>query len=283
MRHVTELFDVHLRITTGAKSVFIVSGDEIKSANVSRSELSYFRPVADDICNGQIITRSFLFYPYDAAGLRLTSEEAVRKAVPWFYREKLHPNFSRLSSERKSTRKRNWWELVEPRPTWMNGNAPRLLCPAFGQCGSFAFDGAARYAIVQGNSLFWSGDNGSQDLLLAYLAIFNSYEFESLLELLCPRVRGGQYELYRKDLARVPLPDLRIADATIRQQLIREGSRIATNDVFSPARISAPVSHLYGLAPSEFRKSFSPGKRRALHERFCAIGEGMETRHVASF
>ena len=66
--------------------MFIVSGEEIKAANVSKSELSFFRPVADEIRNGQIITKSYLFYPYDATGLTLTSEDAVKGAVPWFYR-----------------------------------------------------------------------------------------------------------------------------------------------------------------------------------------------------
>ena len=117
----------------------------------------------------------------------------------------------------------------------MSSKSPRILCPAFGQCGSFAFDWNGRYAIVQGNSLFWRGSNsGSQELLLAYLAIFNSYEFESLLELLCPRVGGGQYELYKKDLDRVPVPDLRGVNKALEQQLAREGTSHLVKGRFCP-------------------------------------------------
>lgn len=267
MRRVTDMFHVRLRVTTGAKKVFIISSREMREADVSESEMTYFRPVADEIRNGRVISNALVFYPYDNGRLSLSSVDELRRSVPWFYEAKLYPNMTKLSSG-KSIRKRQWWELVEPRPTWMSTTRPRILCPAFGQCGSFAIDFTGRYAILQGNALFWRSGDDNEELLLAYLALFNSYEFESLLELLCRRVGGGQYELYRADLSRVPLPDLSLVDTEIRRVLTQQGYRISQGDGFDPRDVSEAVSFAYGSELRAFRTKFPRGRLGDLQDRF---------------
>lgn len=266
MPRVTDLFDVYLGIRTGCNPVFIASEEEVRADGISRNELSYFRPLAD-IRNGRVIVKNFVFYPYSHGRLLLKSEADLKSSVPWFYAERLLPNQSKLA-ERKSLRTRKWWELVEPRPKWMDTDAPRFLSPAFGYCGSFAYDPETQYAVVQGNAWLWRSRSCNKEVLFAYLALLNSYEFESLLELLCPRVAGGQYELYQKNLAKVPLPDLSRVRTTLRRNLAASGEGIYQGVGPYCPEVSSLVSRAYGVAPDIFRTQFVRGTIGVLRKKF---------------
>ncbi len=267
MPTVTDVFDVRLGIRTGANRVFLLPQRELLACAASRQEQGYFRPVADTIRNGRVVGGNVLFYPYRNGQLMLTSEAALRRAVPWFYSNRLLPHRAALS-QRKSLRDRQWWELSEPRSTWMDSKSPRLLSPSFGQSGSFAYDPEAQYAVVQGNAWFPRASSCDQQLLLAYLALLNSYEFESLLDLLCPRVGGGQYELYQARLNEVPVPDLSEVAVELKRQLVEAGVRITRGLEFDPRRLTEVVSRAYGVTPDIFRLRLPCGSLAALQKRF---------------
>ncbi|MCX7429158.1 MAG: N-6 DNA methylase [Planctomycetia bacterium] len=264
---VTDLFDVRLGIRTGRNAVFVLSKEDLLASGASKRELAYFRPVANEIRNGRVVADDVVFYPYHNGELTLKSEVELKGAVPWFYAERLLPNRLALSN-RRSLRGRHWWELVEPRSTWMDAKAPRLLSPSFGQCGSFAYDPRTQHVVVQGNAWFWRSAPCNNELLLAYLAILNSYEFESVLDLLCPRVGGGQYELYRARLANVPIPDLSKTETKLRRRLAQEGDRIVRGEDFDPRVMAGPVSRAYGVSPDVFRFQLPRGSLGNLQQQF---------------
>lgn len=265
MRRLTELFDVRLGIRAGAKRVFIISEEELR--RTTAKETQYFRPVADEIRNGHVVEGKSVFYPYRQGTLLLRSEYELGREVPWFYEARLRPNREMLSS-RKSLRSRQWWELVEPRPTWMDDGIPRILSPAFGCCGAFANDEQARFAVVQGSAWFWRSGSEEAKVRLAYLALFNSYEFEALLDLLCPRVAGGQYQLYKADLHSVPIPDLSQVSPVLMRQLAHEGKQIAEGKAIDPLSVSDIVLEAYGVDREEFHSHFARGRLGALHDEF---------------
>jgi hypothetical protein len=211
-----------------------------------------------------VVQEEFIFYPYRNGRLAIESESQLAKQAPWFYESRLVGYKGKLE-ERKSLRQRKWWELVEPRTTWMEKKIPRILSTAFGYFGSFAYDEDGSYAVVQGSAWFWKGTDASDDLLLAYLALLNSYEFESLLGLLCPQVGGGQYQLYEADLRRVPLPDLS-RQPILLKKLAECGRRIVKGNGLEPIIAGALTRQAYG-ADNAFR-SVPRGKIGALQLRF---------------
>ena len=99
------------------------------------------------------------------------------------------------------------------------GEGPRLVTTYFGRRGSFAFDAKGEYVVLQGYGWGWKGYDDDQDnpevapferspLPWAYLALLNSDVFEVFTEYFCPRVRGGQFNLSDRFIARAFLPDL---------------------------------------------------------------------------
>ena len=69
----------------------------------------------------------------------------------------------------------------------------------------------------------------------AYLALLNSRVFEAFTEYFCPRVQGGQFNLSKRFIDRVFLPDLSdvkyVTDATLDRlasmgRAIHEGGRV---------------------------------------------------------
>ncbi|MBI1903253.1 MAG: SAM-dependent DNA methyltransferase [Planctomycetia bacterium] len=258
MPRVTDLFDVRLGIRTGNNAVFLVSGDDLRAGGASLEERNLFRSVANDIRHGQVRSNAFVFYPYRQGKLSITTEAGLEKTVPWFFATRLRPNRETLE-KRRSLRDRHWWELSEPRTTWLEASEPRLLTPAFGFFGSFAYDGSNEYAVVQGSA--WSLRSHARDsgLLLAYLALVNSYQFESLLQLLCPRVSGGQYQIYRADVGRVPIPDLSHCEPGLRQELADAGQKIIRGNGLDPIGVGPLVCRAYHLADDAFESQFAKG------------------------
>jgi len=245
-------------------------------------ELRYFRPLADEIRNGRVIAGEWIFYPYKDGRLLLKSETALQRGVPWFYSNRLLPEKPQLL-ERGSLRARKWWELAEPRGTWLDKQVGRILSPAFGQCGSFAYDPQGQYAVAQGSAWLWRSGALDEELGLAYLAFLNSYEFEALLELLCARIGGGQYQLYRADLTKVPLPDLSKVRGQVRRELANAGHRVVEGH-FDPLAVGGLVSRMYGVEPGEFLRLFGLGKAGALHEKFTRLAAQWkeETSHLSN-
>jgi adenine-specific DNA-methyltransferase len=247
---VSDFFDSKLGIRTGNNPIFIVSQDEIDRLCPTGAERRFFRPIADRIEAGRIQPSGYIFYPYDTKGtLLLGTEKDLKDKIPKFYSARLRPNESILK-DRKS-RYREWWEMSEPRVTWLPARKPRIISKSFGAKGNFALDANGEYAIVQGLAWRWKRGEPTADTLLAYLALLNSSLFDQILSCFCPRVRGGQYNLSTRYVRRVPLPSL--VDSDLRNALSEIGRAIAEGTDYDNQVQDRLVSQAYGLSPGESR------------------------------
>jgi hypothetical protein len=87
---------------------------------------------------------------------------------------------------------------------------------------------------------------------LAYLALLNSALFSLLLGEYSPHVAGGQYNLSKKYIDRIPLPNIAEAGQQSRAEgevvsaLADEGRRMHLGDLYRPNVINELVAKLYG-------------------------------------
>jgi hypothetical protein len=227
---VSDLFDVHLGIRTGNNHVFIVPASLVQQ--METAERDFFRPLANIIKRGRIQSPQFVFYPYDNGKLAITSEAQLRSLVPVFYSARLKPSETTLQG-RSSKRGRRWWELVEPRLSWLTFGGPRIVSTAFGRRGAFAFDAAGEYAIIQGDAWLWKGSRDlSTEEWFAYLAVLNSPIFEAVIDYFCPQTQGGQYDFSKRFMGNIPLPDMTLLAKREKKRLtecgraIHEGKRV---------------------------------------------------------
>jgi hypothetical protein len=161
----------------------------------------------DSIRGGRLSADWYVFYPYGAN--TLDSENEVRRSVPTFFRERLRPQKNALLARRRIQEDR-WWKLSEHR-AWQRKPIPKIVSTYFGETGSFAWDGAGAFVVVQGYG--WlpilRGDTGlGRTVWLAYLALLNSDVFSSLLAAHSNHVGGGQWNLSKRFVEKIPLPDL---------------------------------------------------------------------------
>ncbi|MDX6404416.1 MAG: adenine-specific DNA-methyltransferase [Blastocatellia bacterium] len=263
---VDDFFVLHTGIRTGNNSVFRILENDAGRLTPSTKERRFFRPVANRIEKGRILPAGYVFYPYDSSGtLLLKTEEELKTLLPRYYEERLRPAKSILR-ERKSLY-RNWWELSEPRVTWLAAPVPRILSKAFGRAADFAYDREGKYAVVQGVAWSWKAGNPTDELMLAYLALINSRVFDELISCFCPRIRGGQYELGYRFMKRVPLPQL--SDHTARKFLSAIGRAITNNRTFDSNAQDELVLRAYRLSLDDLKQI----GRTPLEKRIAEIGE----------
>ena len=263
---VGDFFVAHTGIRTGKNPVFMVSEAELERFCSSPTERRFFRPVADRIDNGQIRSSGYVFYPYDSDGsLLLKTEQELRDVLQRYYEKRLRPAKMLLKS--RLSLYRNWWELSEPRVTWLAAPVPRILSQYFGRAGNFAYDRQGKYAVVQGIGWSWKDGQPNDQLMLAYLGLINSSVFDEVLSCFCPRVRGGQYNLSHRFIKNVPLP--RLAKHSARNFLSAIGLAITNGRSFDSNAQNELVLQSYGMSLAHLKES----GRTPLKKRMADIGE----------
>src|SRR6266404_745801 len=217
---VKDVFHVREGIRAGLRKAFILSPKDIESLGSNKRR--YFRPVVEgrNIKNGHIEPGGFIFYPTTSDLEPIADEETLRRTLPIYYEAFLEPHKSVLKT-RAGLGQRNWWMLNRPR-SYFTELQPKLVSAFFGKAGSFAFDVDGAYVVVQG--FVWvpaSGltreisklekslrDQYVHQILHGYVALLNSKPFSLLLAEFCPHVAGGQYNLSKRFIDHVPLPNL---------------------------------------------------------------------------
>ena len=209
---VGDLFHVHQGIRTGAKTLFIQPVHVVRS--LPEKEQNYFWKVVDtaSFVDGDIKPQNYIFL---APNGTWKSEKELMRAVPQFFNRyiKTHQD---LLKKRTSLRGRPYWELAEPRTSWMFKGPPRLVSKRFGLYPAFARDFDLEFAIVQANAwkptaLLADGDPDTDELcevLTSYWWLLNSRIAVALFREYCPNVAGGQLDLEHKYVKNIPLPDL---------------------------------------------------------------------------
>ena len=261
---ISDVFDVRLGVRTGRKPAFVLPA--ARFAELGDNEKRYFRPVAGQgtLRDGVLEPFYYLFYPYGPEGMLLESEDQLAVEVPSFYEDVLLPHKAELAQRRRVT---YWWELAEKR-RWQLSMHSKLVSTYFGSSGSFAYDETGEYVVVQGFAWLWkakSAPSGVEDVPgyfagtevpWAYLALLNSRLFERILSTSCPRVQGGQFDLSKRHVVGLPLPDLGSADFAL-PDLVRLladlGRRIHAGELAEVKdEVDHAVAQAYGLTEAGY-------------------------------
>ena len=201
---VGSVFNVNQGARTGSKKEFIVSKVEV--TNLPSAEQAYFRPciVNKSIRNGVLLDDFFAFYPYDET--LIETEAQLFEKVPTYAARFLEPVKERLAA-RSETDPAVWWGYSRYR-RWQSDRRPRLVSTYFGSLGAFSADLSGKYVVIQGFAWSPKGSrNLSESSALAYVALLNSPLFGELLYAYAPLMGGGQWDLSKRYVDKVPIPD----------------------------------------------------------------------------
>lgn len=259
MPRVGDLFDVKQGALTGNNKVFLISEDEFRRLGAGEKKL--FRPAAGSstIRMGELVPIEYVFYPYNTDE-PIDTVDQVKQHAPWFYENRLKDNQNEL--QRRRNKEEQWWTLTEHR-AWQRTHRRKLISAYFGDAGSFAYDQRGEYVVVQGyawirSDLVCDDADGEEvsvpfdttEMPWAYLALLNSRVFEALLSQFCPRVQGGQFNLSKRFVSKVFLPDFLFdnrIDADTIEELARIGSRIAAGQPWNDEELSELSARAYGI------------------------------------
>ena len=247
---VKNLFDVKQGVRTGHNKVFILSKEQWKNLPTKR-ERAYFRPAVlnESIREGVLTDVAYVFYPYGRYSIK--TEEQLQVELKTYYRELLLPNREALLN-RSSKRQANWWELSEHR-AWQEEPQSKLVSTYFGDAGSFAFDAAGSFIVVQGFAWMHKPtskfDELPEEVGFAYLALLNSKLFSKLLSASSNHVGGGQWNLSKKFVDHIPLPNLLSGsvDPYTLARLTDVGKDIYTGEIINVEEREELVNAIYEL------------------------------------
>jgi adenine-specific DNA-methyltransferase len=248
VRRVSDLFAVKQGTITGLNRVLLLAKSDW--LNLPTDERAFFRPCAlnESILDGQLLQESYIFYPHGQHAI--DTEDQLQRVVPHFYSESLCPNKEGLRGRRRIKRD-HWWVLSEHR-AWQVKPTRKILSTYFGDTGSFALDMGGDCVVVQGYGWLPRRDT-SHKIWLAYLAIINSRVFSSLLAAGSNHVGGGQWNLSKRYVEPLPLPDLHggALDPGLLALLYDLGKRIHEDSLASltredDLRLSEIVDAAYG-------------------------------------
>lgn len=232
---VGDIFIVDQGINTGGNAAFILSSKQIEE--LPGGERHYFRPTVwnSAIQNGVLRRTEYVFFPYRLPDLHPTfeSEEELRSTVPFYFARYLLPNKAKL--ERRSS-VRLWWLLNRNRPL-QGGITPKIVSAHFGDTGSYSWDAEGDFSVVQGHAWLLKSKAKeqsqyfTQDIGFAYLSILNSRVYFDLLSAVSHNLGGGQWDLSKRYVDLVPIPNLfdRSANADLLKELAEVGRRIGLN------------------------------------------------------
>jgi adenine-specific DNA-methyltransferase len=247
---VGDLFDVKQGVISGYNNAFILRKPQLLV--LPPDERQFFRPavVNESIHQGCLSDSAYVFYPY--GGLRIGTESELEQSVESYYRDILVPCKERLLARPKIDQER-WWELTWPRD-WQTDRIARLISTYFGDSGSFAWDESGDYVVCQGYAWLPKGRRVLSDRAsLAYLAILNSRLFSELLSATSNNVGGGQWNLSKRFVNMIAIPDLLSRDIGSRvvEKLCEIGEEIRSGKMgrVDKRLLEETVRTLYGVEP----------------------------------
>lgn len=245
---VQHLFDVYLGIRTGHNKAFLIPRVEWEA--LPTSEQGYFRPavVNDAIEDGQLNITRYVFYPYGDYAIRTEAE--LTQVIPTYFEKYLLPHRTELLT-RYGIASTSWWTLSRAR-NWREINNVKLVSKYFGGGGSFAFDSRGEFVVVQG--LSWElkkapSASMQRKIYLAYLAILNSSFFSELLAATSHQISGGQWNLSKRYVENIPLPDFLTTGFSLEliDQLASLGEQVSEQQQHKDEQIQELLAPLYRL------------------------------------
>jgi len=247
---VRDFFAVKQGIRTGANDVFLISSDYWRT--LPARERRFFRPaVVNESIRKNVLSMSvYVFFPYGRNAIG--GEVDLAKQVGTYYSSFLEKNRERLK-DRAGINPNKWWELTRHR-VWQVEEEPKLVSTYFGDSGSFAIDKAGSSVVVQGFAWIPKTRNAADSAILegisyAYLAILSSPQFSTLLAATSNHVGGGQWNLSKKFVDLIPLPNLLspAISADIFRALVETGWKLAEGSSVENSDLKSLVDFVYGL------------------------------------
>ena len=206
---VADLFDVRQGALPAPRQAFIIGEEQFAAFSVM--ERRWFRRVAENanIRSGHITRGEYIFFPKTLNLPEINSAEQLRGEIPNFFK---HISLFKDDLCKRRGKTERWWELGEDRK-WLRSPAKKIVSAYFGKSGSFAFDSDGDYVVVQGYGWLPAWGRAGRDInielvLHAYVALLNTDVFSQILSEFCPVVGGGQFNLSKRFITNVPLPDM---------------------------------------------------------------------------
>lgn len=205
-----KLFDIRQGCRLG-DDAFVI--EKSFYAELGTDEKKYFRPAVLNLSidAGVLNDSLYVFFPYSEDFDRITTEDALRDAVPTYYRRVLQLHQTKLSARKSIRAGYHWWDLSEPRSNQI-ARTPKIVSKYFGNEGAFAWDDSGDFVVVVGYA--WIPTVKAlqqvekipeyQQALVAYL---NGAPAQQLISYLSLQVGGGQWDLSKRFLAELPIPN----------------------------------------------------------------------------
>lgn len=233
LSRVIDIFNVKQGIRTGNNKAFKISIEEY--ANLPEQEKEFFRPSTenDSFLNGKLQVTSYVWYPYNADGIQIHTEDEFAEKVPSFY-EKIS-NYKTELSNRARKDDSNWWYLSEHR-AWLRKPSLKLISAEFGNSGSFGLDKDGGFVVERGNAWIPKKEFSINDYYF-YLALFNSTFYDNLLSIYSKQLAGGKwYDLGKKYTKNIPIPNIQmdeVKNSDGYQRLVEIGKDLSEGNTYT--------------------------------------------------
>ena len=204
---IKDIFNVRLGIRTGNNTIFKISKDFF--VELPENEKNLFKVAIDNnsINNNRLQKNSYIWYPYDANGIIIKTEDELIKFAPFFYENVLKPSKD-LLLKRAGVNHSNWWLLSRHR-AWLRKNTQKIVSTEFGNSSSFAFDEKGEFLIERGYAWLPKKNICIRGFHYFYFAIFASSLFDMLLSIYCKQLAGGKwYDFGKRYVDEIPIPNI---------------------------------------------------------------------------
>lgn len=245
---VNDLFSVQQGTITGLNAAFLIERDELES--LPKTEQRFFRPAVTNssINNGRLTEKAWVFYPHGTDLPELKSEDDLASLLKHFYRLHLLP-YKEALIRRARVSEDNWWRLSEYR-SWQVERRPKIISTYFGTAGSFALDQTGTFVVVQGYG--WlpkkSNTDNEEQKLLALLATLNAPLTDVLLAGVSNNLSGGQWNLSKRFVERMPLVDVSKLPAPLLDALAAIGDTLTQEGDCNETLLNDLTCQAFGIS-----------------------------------
>lgn len=237
----SSIFDIRQGALRGNKDAFVANQSTLDS--LSDSEKRLFRPLAsaETICDGQVKTSQYLWFPYNKDGLMITTEDQLSQ-YPNVYKWLLQ--WKNKLEKREGINK--WWELTRPR-NWQYVPYSKLVSKRFGTSSSFAITKDDE-VVEEGNAFLLKSMYVTDDRFF-YLSLFSSDLFNRLLSIYARPLLMG-YDLGKVQIKNIPVPDaadIKKNEPSIYGFMVEYGRKYAEGNIFIKDKIDEIVKQFYPI------------------------------------
>lgn len=242
---VGDRFSVQQGTITGLNAAFLLDNAGYRA--LPTHEQQFFRPavVNETIRNGQIIPGMWVFYPYGDGVPTIASEANLKKKLAVYFQTKLNPYKEALIQRARIT-EAGWWRLSEHR-SWQVARRPKIISTYFGLAGSFALDRVGDLVVVQGYGWQPKREGLTEQHLVAIVATLNAPITNTLLAGVSNNLSGGQWNLSKRFVERMPLIDAQKLPDSLLEPLSHIGEQMAKGEPWDPVALDNLARKALGL------------------------------------